>query len=64
MKHNDLVLDISLNELDSDECREINGGLFGIDDIIIGIVVGAAIEVMSDWDNFKAGLSGHPPVKK
>jgi hypothetical protein len=62
--NNNLIQNSSLKELNNDECKKINGGLFGLDDIIVGIVVGAAIEIMSDWDNFKAGLSGHPPVKK
>jgi len=63
MKKN-LAHEFSTRELDNNECKNINGGFFGIDDVLIGVVIGAAVEVMSDWDNFKAGLSGYPPIKK
>jgi hypothetical protein len=52
-----------LRELTIDEQKEINGGVFGIDDLIIGIAVGAALEIISDWDNFKRGLAGQPEIK-
>lgn len=47
-----------LQELTNSELREINGGWFWV------VLGGAAVvEVLSDWDNFKAGLMGEPPVK-
>lgn len=52
-----------LHEISEDEKKQINGGFFGLDDLIIGLTIGAAVQIMSDWDNFKAGLSGRPPIK-
>ncbi len=42
------------------ECKNINGGILGV----IGLaIVGAVLyEVISDWDNFKAGLAGKPEI--
>jgi len=54
----------NLSEISIEEQRGINGGFFGLDDLVIGLVIGAAVEIISDWDNFKAGLSGRPPVVK
>jgi len=54
----------NLIEISKEEQREINGGFFGVDDLIIGLTLGVAMEIISDWDNFKAGLSGRPPVVK
>jgi hypothetical protein len=55
---------MDVQELNIEETRKINGGFFGLDDLVIGIVVGAAIAVMNDWENFKAGLSGKLPVEE
>lgn len=50
-------------ELKKKEIKLTNGGILGIDDIIVGVVVGATLAIISDWENFKAGLSGKPPIK-
>lgn len=56
--------DLGLSPLTSSEIGEIEGGVFGLDDLLIGIAVGAAIQIMSDWDNFKNGLAGAPEVNQ
>ncbi len=43
------------------EKREINGGWINL---VIGLVIAAAVEVISDWGNFKAGLAGKMPIEK
>jgi len=48
-------------ELDQSEMTGISGGVFWY--IVGGIVVAMAREVMNDWDNFKAGLTGQPEIK-
>jgi hypothetical protein len=48
-------------ELDRDELIGISGGVIWY--IIAGIIVAVANEVISDWDNFKAGLTGQPEIK-
>jgi hypothetical protein len=48
-------------ELDRDELIGISGGVIWY--IIAGIIVAAVNEVISDWDNFKAGLTGQPEIK-
>jgi len=48
-------------ELDQKELTGISGGVIWF--IIGGIVVAMAKEVMSDWDNFKAGLTGQAEIK-
>jgi hypothetical protein len=55
---------LNLVELNAQEAVVTEGGLFGWDDLVIGVLVGAAVQVMSDWENFEAGLNGHPPRKK
>jgi hypothetical protein len=48
-------------ELDQKELIGISGGVFWF--IVGGIIVAMAREVMSDWDNFKAGLTGQAEIK-
>lgn len=48
-------------ELNQSEMASISGGVIWY--IVGGIVVAMAKEVMSDWDNFKAGLTGQPEIK-
>lgn len=43
--------------LDTKKIKETNGGWFW------PIVAGALVyEVISDWDNFKAGIAGNAPI--
>ena len=42
------------------EMRTTNGGVLGLDDILVGIVVGACIQIISDWRSFEDGLMGRP----
>lgn len=49
----------SFHELDSDQLRKINGG--GVLAVVAaGIIIAAAAEIISDWDNFKNGLQDKP----
>jgi len=48
------------HELDKDELSGIAGGVIWF--IIGGLIVAVAKEVISDWDNFKAGLAGQPEI--
>jgi len=48
------------NEISQSDQKEINGGLWPV----LGcLIVAAATEIMSDWDNFKNGLKGLPEQK-
>ena len=42
--------------LNDTELSEIDGGLGLVESIIVGVLVGAAINVMNNWDDFKAGV--------
>ena len=44
-------------ELCTTEMRETEGGIFGIDDILIGIAIAAGAAIINDWDDFKDGFS-------
>jgi lactobin A/cerein 7B family class IIb bacteriocin len=55
-------------ELNFEEMQEVDGGLafwatVGAG-IIVGVVVGSAVAIINDWDNFKAGLNGEPEIVK
>ena len=46
--------------LDQTECSRIRGGIVPL---ILGAFFTAAVtEIISDWDNFKAGLLGQPEI--
>lgn len=64
MKMNHEIQTSNLRDLTPEEQQEINGGVFGLDDLLIGVAVGAAVQIMSDWDNFKRGLSGKAEIAK
>jgi hypothetical protein len=46
------------------ELTEIRGGCPILVPIIIAAASAAVAEIISDWDNFKAGLLGNPEIKK
>lgn len=50
----------NLQELTINEMKETHGGLGFLATVAAGIIIGAAIEIMSDWENFENGLSGRP----
>ena len=50
-------------EMDAKEINEINGGDFGLT-VLAGLVIAAGVEIVDDWENFKAGLSGSAPVSQ
>jgi hypothetical protein len=47
-------------ELAPSEMDGISGGVIWY--IIGGLVIAVAKEVIHDWDNFKAGLTGQPEI--
>lgn len=48
-------------ELNTDELNRTRGGIFWF--LVGGVVLAITREVLSDWDNFKAGLMGQPEIK-
>lgn len=57
MKNFDLT-SYSVQEMDAKEIEKVDGGIFGIDDLIIGCAVAAFAAIVNDWDNFERGLTG------
>ncbi len=53
----------NLKTLNVQELKNTNGGLFGIDDFLVGVAVGAVLAIVNDWDNFEAGLTGKLPIE-
>ncbi|MBW3466256.1 class IIb bacteriocin, lactobin A/cerein 7B family [Arthrospiribacter ruber] len=50
-------------ELSFEEMVEVEGGLGFWATVGAGILVASAVAIISDWDNFKAGLKGEPEIK-
>ena len=48
-------------ELDKEELSGIYGGVIWY--IVGGVIIAVVNEIVSDWDNFKAGLRGQPEIK-
>jgi hypothetical protein len=46
-----------MKELEKSELMEVDGGVFGLDDFLVGIAVGTVLLVLQDWDGFKKGLA-------
>jgi len=53
-----------MKELERGELCEVNGGVIGWDDFLIGIAIGTFIAVINDWDNFERGFKGQPYLAK
>ena len=49
-----------MNALEDQEAQNIRGGLGVLETILVGVVVGAALNIINNWDSFKAGLMGYP----
>lgn len=43
--------------LDRNEVNKTNGGVFGIDDFLVGVAVAAVVAIITDWDDFKSGFA-------
>ena len=43
-------------ELNAKEIKEINGGIFGWDDMLVGLAIAAGVAIINDWDNFNKGF--------
>jgi hypothetical protein len=48
-----------ITELTLTEQKEVNGGVFWE-----ALAIAVVTAVITDWDNFKAGLSGKPEIAK
>jgi hypothetical protein len=55
---------LELEELTLCEKKEMNGGVLGLDDLLVGIGIAVVVQVISDWDNFKRGISGGREIAK
>jgi len=44
-------------EMNTQEIKETDGGIFGLDDILIGIAIAAGAAIINDWDDFKKGVA-------
>ncbi|SEF91822.1 hypothetical protein [Algoriphagus boritolerans] len=49
-------------ELSIEEMQETAGGLGFWATIGAGLIVATGVAIISDWDNFKAGLRGEPEI--
>ena len=57
------TLQNELVPLDHNDLVETNGGCPILVPIVVGLLIAAGTEIMSDWDNFKAGLLGKPEIQ-
>ncbi len=46
--------------LSKKEVKEVNGGLGLLPAIVVGCIIAAFAEIVSDWDNFERGFKGEP----
>ena len=47
-----------MKELNCEELKEVDGGVFGVDDLLLCVAAGAVLAIINDWDNFERGLTG------
>ncbi len=48
---------LGVQEMNIKEKRMIEGGVFGIDDILVGLAIAAGAAIINDWDDFKDGFA-------
>lgn len=46
-----------VQEMDSREVKNIDGGIFGLDDLTIDITLLVVVAITTGWGYFKAGIS-------
>jgi hypothetical protein len=51
---------LNLVELSPYEVQETEGGIGILATIAAGLIISAGVEIIQDWDNFKAGLNREP----
>jgi hypothetical protein len=51
---------LNVAELNAQETQETEGGIGILATIAAGLIISAGVEIIQDWDNFKAGLNGEP----
>lgn len=60
MKKELVINEPFLKELSMEKLKKVDGGLFGVDDVLYVIAVAAITNIINDWDNFERGLQGKP----
>lgn len=58
------VKDYGVQEMSTNEMKKIDGGLPFLALVAAGIIIGAAIEIIQDWDNFVGGLKGQCEIPR
>lgn len=48
---------LEVHEINLKEKKEIEGGVLGIDDILVGLAIAAGAAIINDWDGFKEGFA-------
>jgi bacteriocin-like protein len=50
-----------MKEMTDHETQSVNGGVFGLlflEAVAAGIIIGAGVNIIDNWNDFKAGLAG------
>lgn len=47
--------------MDREEMHETQGGIWAA--ILAGLLIAGGVQILGDWDNFKAGLAGRAEIK-
>ncbi|MCK5730943.1 MAG: hypothetical protein KAH68_07705 [Draconibacterium sp.] len=61
------VLDLKMpgvQELGKEELKDVDGGVFGIDDLLLAVAGAVIYEIITDWENFERGLTGKSYIRK
>ncbi|HVT73904.1 MAG TPA: class IIb bacteriocin, lactobin A/cerein 7B family [Lacunisphaera sp.] len=52
-----------MKDMTENEMQSTSGGLGFLATVAVGLIVGAAVNIMNNWDDFKDGLAGRPVQK-
>lgn len=52
-----------MKDMSDYELQSTQGGMGFLLTVTAGLIIGAASNIMSNWDDFKAGLAGRPVQK-
>ena len=45
-----------MKELSEIELKDLNGGVVGVDDVVMAVAILVIGGIINDWDNFKKGF--------
>jgi hypothetical protein len=63
--HHPYIDTIHMNTIEDQEAQSLRGGVGVVESILVGIAIGATLNLLDNWDSFKAGLMGYPdPTSK